>query len=326
MIAALVPAAGSSARMGQPKLLLQFDGVSLIGRLVASLRAGGAGRVVVIAPPDNAPEGPAVATEARLAGAELVVPLARPAHMRDSIELGLRALARQDPPRNVILTPGDFPGITAKFVAQLIDYAASRPDRIIIPCHNGRRGHPIVLPWAIAAQIHALPVGVGVNALVAEHGKSVVELETPSAEIVTDLDTPDDLRHWMQRQESRRGASDGSELQVSDAGFQIPDTRFQNAVHGVPRMSPRFRVLVRLFALAKDRAGQREVEIELEHGSTVCDLRTALAESWPALAPLLTAAMIAVDEEYAGDDTPIQPGSRLAVIPPVSGGAGVIRP
>ena len=32
--------------------------------------------------------------------------------------------------------------------------------------------------------------------------------------------------------------------------------------------------------------------------------------------------MIAVDEEYAGDDTPIPPGSRLAVIPPVSGGAG----
>ena len=33
--------------------------------------------------------------------------------------------------------------------------------------------------------------------------------------------------------------------------------------------------------------------------------------------------MIAVDEEYADDDTPISPGSRLAVIPPVSGGAGV---
>ena len=43
MIAALVPAAGSSARMGRPKLLVEFDGQSLIGRVVRALRAGGAG-------------------------------------------------------------------------------------------------------------------------------------------------------------------------------------------------------------------------------------------------------------------------------------------
>ncbi len=57
-------------------------------------------------------------------------------------------------------------------------------------------------------------------------------------------------------------------------------------------------------------------------GSTVADLRAALGEHLPALAPLLPTVMIAVDEEYAGDDAPIPPGSRLAVIPPVSGGAG----
>ena len=51
MIAALVPAAGSSKRMGQPKLLLEFDGHTLIGRVVGALRAGGVERVVVVAPP-----------------------------------------------------------------------------------------------------------------------------------------------------------------------------------------------------------------------------------------------------------------------------------
>ena len=39
-------------------------------------------------------------------------------------------------------------------------------------------------------------------------------------------------------------------------------------------------------------------------GSTVADLRAALGERLPALAPLLSTAMIAVDEEYAGDDVP----------------------
>ena len=32
--------------------------------------------------------------------------------------------------------------------------------------------------------------------------------------------------------------------------------------------------------------------------------------------------MIAVDEEYASDDTPVSPTSRIALIPPVSGGSG----
>jgi molybdenum cofactor cytidylyltransferase len=325
MIAALVPAAGSSSRMGQPKLLLTFDGRSMIGRLVASLRAGGARRVVVIAPPDDAPEGPGVATEARLAGAEVVVPLSRPAHMRDSIELGLDALARQDPPRSVVLTPGDYPGITAEFVAELIEYATSRPDRVIIPCHNGRRGHPIVLPWASAAQIHTLPAGVGVNALVAEHETSIIEFETPRPEIVADLDTPDDLQQWMQRENLRGRTAVGSKLQTPDSRLQTPDSRIHDGEYAEPRAGSRFRVLVRLFALARDRAGTSEIELELDHGSTVRDLRSALADAQPALAPLLTTAMIAVDEEYAGDDMPVMSGSRLAVIPPVSGGAGVDR-
>ena len=85
---------------------------------------------------------------------------------------------------------------------------------------------------------------------------------------------------------------------------------------------------VRLFALAKDRAGHSELEIELWHGSTVADLRATLGAGVPALGALLSTAMIAVDEEYAGDDVAISPGSRLAVIPPVSCGAGspLVRP
>jgi molybdenum cofactor cytidylyltransferase len=285
MIAALVPAAGSSSRLGQPKLLLRFDGQTLIGRLVGSLRAGGASRIVVVAPPADVAEGPAIASEARLAGAEVVVPLTRPAEMRNSIELGLDRLARTDPPRCVLLTPGDCLGVAAGLVAQLVTHAMELPGRIVIPSHNGRRGHPIVLPWSIAIRILSLPAGVGVNALVAHHAGSVVELEVRSPDIVADLDTPADLVRYQEQ----RGP---------------------------------FRVPIRLFALVKDRAGRSELEIELSHGSTVADVRAALGVLLPALGPLVSTVMIAVDEEYAGDDVPIVPGSRLAVIPPVSGGAG----
>ena len=77
---------------------------------------------------------------------------------------------------------------------------------------------------------------------------------------------------------------------------------------------------VRLFALAKERAGRPELRIELAAPATVADLRAALCSQWPELGPLWSRALIAIDEEYATDDATITPGSPIAVIPPVSGG------
>ena len=113
MIAAIVAAAGRSTRMGRPKLLLPFDGRALITHVVSALREGGADRVLVVAPPANSEEGPAVALAAKDAGAYVIMPDVRPAEMRDSIEIGLSAAAEPAaPPRLVLLSPGDAPGIT----------------------------------------------------------------------------------------------------------------------------------------------------------------------------------------------------------------------
>jgi molybdopterin converting factor subunit 1 len=85
------------------------------------------------------------------------------------------------------------------------------------------------------------------------------------------------------------------------------------------------KVHVRLFALARQRAGRSEVVVELPEPATVADLKRSLAEAIPELAPLVSSLMIAVDSEYAGDDRVITPGSEVAVIPPVSGGSPIPR-
>jgi molybdopterin converting factor subunit 1 len=81
------------------------------------------------------------------------------------------------------------------------------------------------------------------------------------------------------------------------------------------------RVVIRLFALAKDRAGRAELDLELSEPATVADLRRALASAHPELAPLIPNLMIAVNAEYAGDSQAIPPSAEIAAIPPVSGGA-----
>jgi molybdenum cofactor cytidylyltransferase len=296
MIAAVVAAAGRSTRMGRNKLLLKLGGEPVLARVVAALRDGGAERVVVVAPPAAATHGPAVATLARDSGAEVVIPLEQPPEMRDSIELGLAALAAPTPPDRVLIAPADSPGITAELVSRLLAAAALKPESILAPGFNGHRGHPLVLPWKIATTVTSLPTGLGLNALVARHREGTVELSCPDLYPDEDLDTPDDFERWQER---------------FSRGSDVPSSA---------KVEATFSVRVRLFAAAKERAGQSEIELALPSESTVAGLRSALGTAWPTIEPLIRAAMIAVDEEYASDQTVIRPGARLAVIPPVSGG------
>ena len=79
-------------------------------------------------------------------------------------------------------------------------------------------------------------------------------------------------------------------------------------------------VTVRLFAIARERAGMRAIELELPEVATVADLRAALLARVPGLLPALGSIRFSVNAEYADDTTAIPSGAELAAIPPVSGG------
>ncbi len=81
---------------------------------------------------------------------------------------------------------------------------------------------------------------------------------------------------------------------------------------------PSHRVL--LFATLRDLVGQESVHIHLPANATVAQLRAALGEQYPALAPYLDTAIIAVNHTFTTDATPIHPEDEIAAFPPVSGG------
>jgi len=283
-IAAIVPAAGESRRMGRPKPLLEFEGRPLIARVVSALLEGGARPVVVVSPPGDSPEGPPIARAAAEAGAAVLTPKTRPAEMRDSVEMAIEELKQLDsPPAAVALAPADGPGLDGALVVRLLNAWRENPERIVIPTAGGRRGHPVVIPWRFMNEIPSLPAGVGINALMAERAEDIIEIDVADEARIADLDTPEDLQ--------RLRTGEGRQART-----------------------------VRLFAVARERVGRSEITVELPEGATVADLRAALAEQFPPLAPIAARVMIAVDSEYADDAAVAPPGASLAVIPPVSGG------
>jgi molybdopterin converting factor subunit 1 len=80
------------------------------------------------------------------------------------------------------------------------------------------------------------------------------------------------------------------------------------------------KVSVLFFALARERAGTTQFEVELPAGATVADLWTHLAATRAELAPQLPFCRAAVDEAFAPATTVLHEGATVAVLPPVSGG------
>jgi MoaE-MoaD fusion protein len=76
-------------------------------------------------------------------------------------------------------------------------------------------------------------------------------------------------------------------------------------------------VRIRLFAQLRERAGAPVIELDLPEGARVRDALSAVGDLAAGL-PLV----MAINREYAREDAPLHAADELALVPPVSGGAG----
>lgn len=80
---------------------------------------------------------------------------------------------------------------------------------------------------------------------------------------------------------------------------------------------------IRLFATLKDRAQSDRIRVMLPADpTTVAALLDAVGADYPALAPALRSALVAVNRAFAGSETPVGSTDEVALFPPVSGGTG----
>jgi molybdopterin converting factor subunit 1 len=85
-------------------------------------------------------------------------------------------------------------------------------------------------------------------------------------------------------------------------------------------------VEVRLFAVLREQAGSDSLRLQIDEGATVADVLRRVGEE-PALGELLRRlpVRVAVNRDYAAEDTVLHAEDELALIPPISGGAGPVH-
>jgi len=80
-------------------------------------------------------------------------------------------------------------------------------------------------------------------------------------------------------------------------------------------------VHVMLLGPSRDFAGVGSCDMTLSQPSTIADVRIALGNQFPGLAPALPTVRFAVNDGFVMETTELRDGDEVAVIPPVSGGS-----
>ena len=82
------------------------------------------------------------------------------------------------------------------------------------------------------------------------------------------------------------------------------------------------RIHVKLFGSLREETGEKELDFELDDGSSLGDLRARLAHRFPVVERMGERLAASVNLEMAPPETPLCEGDEVAFLPPVSGGAG----
>ncbi len=210
-IAAVIAAAGFSRRMGRLKQLLPWGDSTVIATTAQNLAAAGAAPVVCAV----GHRGDEVAAEVQAAlqpGTVQIVYNQRynSGEMLSSFQAGVAFLqgsrgaggqeSRGAGEQGSLLSLGDQPHVPVDVLQALVEQAQRTPDRIVIPSHNFRRGHPIYLPRTLWPDLLALGDDETLRTLIVKHDDRItyVNVDTPS--ILQDMDTPSDYERLSNKQ------------------------------------------------------------------------------------------------------------------------------
>jgi len=146
-LATVILAAGRSARMGKPKLVLPWGKTSVLGHLLEQWHELGVKQVAVVCAVGDQ----AVQTELDRLGFPATDRICNPAPERgmfSSIQCAARWPGWQTRLTHWAIALGDQPLVSDQTLRRLLEFCAARPEMICQPTWGGHERHPVALPQA----------------------------------------------------------------------------------------------------------------------------------------------------------------------------------
>lgn len=189
-IGAVVLAAGQSHRMGSNKLLLPWNGSTIIQQVLDQLLITHIQPIVIVTG-GNSLELNAVIDANGLISVNN--PNYSDESMLHSVQIGIRELLKFSI-GGMLVVLGDQPAIQAKIVSQLIQKFQSSGKQIVTPEYDGHKGHPWIFSLRIARKILKVEEPNTLRTFLKDN-ESEIELMTVSdPSILSDIDTPEEYK------------------------------------------------------------------------------------------------------------------------------------
>ena len=195
-IAGLIPAAGSSQRLGHDKRRVSLGSQTVIERTVHTLVEGGLEPVIVVLEPHSPCRD--------LAGLSQVTLVENPnpaQGMLASIRCGLRHLTetQHDHLIGTAIQPADHAFAPPEYVLALRNHFLAYQPLLLAPRYGQRRGHPLFIHRRLFDEAIACDDAVGLRQLVHQHESQMDYVPLPDTGAEDDIDTPEDLERLKGR-------------------------------------------------------------------------------------------------------------------------------
>jgi molybdenum cofactor cytidylyltransferase len=188
-VAAVVLAAGGSARFGKPKQLALFQGETFIRRIVAAALEAGCAPVVVVTGEDSAQ----IASELTRFTVAISINPDWQSGLGSSIVVGVRHAMNLAPELDaVILLACDQPFVTVAVLAQLIQLRATTGKPIIASAYAGTLGIPALFDRSCFSDLLRLKGDSGAKGIIIARPHDVASFDFPAGAI--DIDTAADYK------------------------------------------------------------------------------------------------------------------------------------
>jgi molybdenum cofactor cytidylyltransferase len=195
MISAIVLAAGEAKRMGQNKVLLPWQGKTLLEHVLDRLLHSQVDEIILVL----GHEAERIREKISAQGIQIVVNPAYREGMSASLRQGLSIMDKRAEAFLVAL--GDQPGIREEMINQLIEafHKALPRKNIVLPAYRSKPGHPVLFGIRYREEMGKLKGDVGGRQILADHPEDILSLEMDTDEVLQDIDTPEDYREYLER-------------------------------------------------------------------------------------------------------------------------------
>jgi molybdenum cofactor cytidylyltransferase len=183
---AIILAAGESGRMNTNKLLLPYHGKTVIENVIDHVRQSDIDHILIVS---GAFSNELLPVVSRLPVKHCCNSEYKKG-MLSSVQYGLQNI----PPAAdaVMIFLGDQPAIPGEVANMLIREYIKSEKGIVIPMHEGRRGHPLLIDGKYRHIIGNLDHTVGLRDLLHKFPEDVLEVNVEIPGILKDIDTPQD--------------------------------------------------------------------------------------------------------------------------------------